>query len=234
MTRCPAVSSQGHHVPDDLRLHENFVLSHDEVVHGNSLLNTMAGDDWQKFANLRLLLAHQYTQPGKKLLFMGGEFGQRAEWGHDHSLDWHLLQYAPHQGVQRWVRDLNHLYSSEPCLHELDHQWSGFEWIDCNDSDQSTISYLRRGRSADDAVIVAFNFTPVPRHDYHLGALWGGTWHEVLNSDAHEYGGSGQGNFGGVEAEATSAHGRSHMLRVTLPPLGVAVLKGRRPPTRGN
>jgi 1,4-alpha-glucan branching enzyme len=216
---------------------ENFVLplSHDEVVHGKgSLLNKMAGDDWQKFANLRLLLAHQYTQPGKKLLFMGGEFGQRAEWGHDHSLDWHLLQYAPHQGVQRWVRDLNHLYRSEPCLHELDHQWSGFEWIDCNDSDQSTISYLRRGRSADDAVIVAFNFTPVPRHDYHLGAPWGGTWHEVLNSDAHEYGGSGQGNFGGVEAEATAAHGRSHMLRVTLPPLGVVVLKGRRPPTRGN
>ena len=211
---------------------ENFVLplSHDEVVHGKgSLLAKMAGDDWQKFANLRLLLAHQYTQPGKKLLFMGSEIGQWGEWRHDHSLDWHLLEYAPHQGLQRWVRDLNWLYRDEPCLHQLDHQWSGFEWIDCNDSDQSTLSYLRRGRAADAALLIALNFTPVPRHDYHLGAPWGGVWEEILNSDAHAYGGSGQGNFGGVEAEATACHGRSHTLRVTLPPLGAVVFRGRRP-----
>jgi 1,4-alpha-glucan branching enzyme len=210
---------------------ENFVLplSHDEVVHGKgSLLSKMAGDDWQKFANLRLLLAHQYTQPGKKLLFMGGEIGQWSEWRHDHSLDWHLLEYAPHQGLQRCVRDLNQLYRSEPCLHQLDHDWSGFEWVDCNDSDQSTLSYLRRGRAREDALLVALNFTPVPRHDFHLGVPWGGVWQELLNSDAPDYGGSGQGNFGGVEAEATPCHGRSHTLRVTLPPLGAVVFKGRR------
>jgi len=210
---------------------ENFVLplSHDEVVHGKgSLLGKMAGDVWQKLANLRLLLAHQYTQPGKKLLFMGGEIGQWAEWRHDHSLDWHLLAYAPHEGIQRWVRDLNRLYVAEPCLYELDHQWSGFEWVDCNDSDQSTLSYLRRGQSPDEALLVAFNFTPVPRHDYHLGVPWGGVWQEVLNSDAHDYGGSGQGNFGGVAADPTPFHGRSHTLAVTLPPLGAVVFRGRR------
>jgi 1,4-alpha-glucan branching enzyme len=215
---------------------ENFVLplSHDEVVHGKgSLLGKMAGDDWQKFANLRLLFAHQYTQPGKKLLFMGGEIGQWAEWRHDHSLDWHLLEYAPHQGVQRWVRDLNQFYRSEPCLHRLDHQWSGFEWVDCNDSDQSTLSYMRRGGPPDEAVLVALNFTPVPRHDYHLGAPWGGPWEEILNSDAHAYGGSGQGNFGRVAAVPASCHGRSHTLRVTLPPLGAVLFKGRRPGTSG-
>lgn len=210
---------------------ENFVLplSHDEVVHGKaSLLSKMAGDDWQKFANLRLLLGHQWTQPGKKLLFMGGEIGQWSEWRHDHSLDWHLLQYAPHQGLQRWVRDLNALYRGEPCLHQADHDWSGFEWIDCNDSDHSIISYLRRGHAADTAVLVVFNFTPVPRHAYQLGAPWGGVWHEALNSDAHDYGGSGQGNFGGVAAEPIPCHGRPYRLRVTLPPLGMVVFKGQK------
>ena len=209
---------------------ENFVLplSHDEVVHEKgSLLTKMAGDNWQKFANLRLLFAHQYTQPGKKLLFMGCEFGQWREWRHDHSLDWDLLSHPPHQGLQRWVRDLNQLYRTEPCLHQLDHHWSGFEWVDCNDSDQSTLAYLRRRRAPGDAVLVALNFTPVPRHDYHLGAPWGGVWEELLNSDAHDYGGSGQGNFGGVEAQPTPRHGRSHTLRVTLPPLGAIILKGR-------
>jgi 1,4-alpha-glucan branching enzyme len=212
---------------------ENFVLalSHDEMVHGKgSLLSKMAGDDWQKFANLRLLLAHQYTQSGKKLLFMGGEIGQWAEWRHDHSLDWHLLAYAPHQGLQRWVRDLNRLYRGEPCLYELDHHSTGFEWIDCNDSDQSTLSYLRRGRDGDAAVLVALNFTPVPRHDYRVGVPWGGAWQEILNSDAHEYGGSGQGNFGGLTAEAAPRHGRSHTLRITLPPLGAVLFKSRRTP----
>jgi 1,4-alpha-glucan branching enzyme len=208
---------------------ENFVLplSHDEVVHGKgSLIGKMAGDDWQRFANLRLLFAHQYTQPGKKLLFMGAELAQRAEWQHDHSLDWHLLAYPPHRGIQRWVRDLNFVYRREPSLYELDADYAGFEWVDCNDSDQSTLSYLRRGRTPDEAVLVMLNFTPVPHHDYHVGVPWGGRWEEVLNSDAHTYGGSGQGNFGGVQAEDVPCHGRPHRLRLTLPPLGAVLLKG--------
>jgi 1,4-alpha-glucan branching enzyme len=212
---------------------ENFILplSHDEVVHGKgALLDKVPGDLWQKFATLRTLYGFMYGHPGKKLLFMGAEFGQWREWNHDQSLDWHLLEFAPHAGVQRWVRDLNHLYRAEPCLHAVDHQWTGFEWIDCNDSDQSTLAYLRRGVAPDEAVIAAFNFTPVPRHDFHLGAPWGGFWQELLSSDAHDYGGTGQGNCGGVEAEAAPCHGRSHTLHVTLPPLGVVLLKGRRPP----
>lgn len=210
---------------------ENFVLplSHDEVVHGKgSLLGKMSGDDWQRFANLRLLFAHQYTQPGKKLLFMGQDIAQRSEWQHDHSLDWHLLAYAPHAGVQRWVRDLNAAYRREPSLHQLDCDPHGFEWIDCNDSDQSTISYLRRGRRADEAVLVVLNFTPVPRHEYAVGVPWSGHWHEILNSDAEEYGGSGQGNFGGVDAAPIACHGRPARLRVTLPPLGAVLFRGRR------
>jgi 1,4-alpha-glucan branching enzyme len=130
--------------------------------------------------------------------------------------------------VQRWVRDLNALYAGEACLHQLDHHWSGFEWVDCNDSDQSSLSYLRRGRSPDEAVLVGLNFTPVPRHGYRLGAPWGGVWQEVLNSDADDYGGSGQGNLGGVVAEANPCHGRSHTLRVTLPPLAAVLFKGQR------
>jgi 1,4-alpha-glucan branching enzyme len=210
---------------------ENFVLplSHDEVVHGKgSLFGKMPGDDWQRFANLRLLIAYQYTQPGKKLLFMGDELGQRAEWAHDRSLDWHLLAYPPHQGLQRWVQDLNALYRRESSLHQLDCDPGGFAWVDCNDSDHSTISYLRRGRSADETVLVALNFTPVPRHDYFVGVPWGGRWEEILNSDAHPYGGSGHGNFGGVEAEAIPCHGRPNRLRVTLAPLGAVLFKGRR------
>jgi len=210
---------------------ENFVLplSHDEVVHGKgSLFGKMPGDDWQRFANLRLLIAYQYTQPGKKLLFMGDELGQRAEWAHDRSLDWHLLAYPPHQGLQRWVQDLNALYRRESSLHQLDCEPGGFAWVDCNDSDHSTISYLRRGRSADETVLVALNFTPVPRHDYFVGVPWGGRWEEILNSDAHPYGGSGHGNFGGVEAEAIPCHGRPNRLRVTLAPLGAVLFKGRR------
>ncbi len=223
-----------HHTALTFRLlyafNENFVLalSHDEVVHGKgSLLGRMAGDDWQRFANLRLLYAHQWTQPGKKLLFMGGEFGQWHEWRHEHSLDWHLLAFAPHQGVQRWVRDLNRLYASEPCLYELDHQPAGFEWVDCNDSDASVISYLRRGVSTKASILAVLNFTPIPRHGYRIGVPWGGHWDELLNSDAHAYDGSGQGNFGGVVAEAVPHHGRSHSLALTLPPLGAVILKGR-------
>ena len=210
--------------------HENFILplSHDEVVHGKgSLLNMMPGDDWQKFANLRLLLGHMYTQPGKKLLFMGGEFGQRSEWNHESSLEWHLLDYPPHAGLQLWVRDLNRIYKKELALHELDFDPEGFEWIDCSDSQQSIVSLIRKGRSPGEQVIVAFNFTPVPRFHYRVGAPRGGFWKELLNSDAREYGGSGLGNCGGAQAEPIHWHGRPFSLDLTLPPLGVVFLKSQ-------
>ena len=208
--------------------HENFVLplSHDEVVHGKgSLLGRMSGDDWQKFANLRLLYGYMYAQAAKKLLFMGGEFGQWSEWNHDGSLAWHLLQYVPHQGLQRWVSDLNRLYRSEPALHQRDVEPPGFEWIDCTDSDASTISLLRRGRSNDDVVVVACNFTPVPRTNYHVGLPQGGYWKELLNSDATIYGGSGIGNLGGLEASPSSVQGRPYSLVLTLPPLSAVFFK---------
>jgi 1,4-alpha-glucan branching enzyme len=207
---------------------ENFVLplSHDEVVYGKgSLLRKMPGDDWQKFANLRLLFGYMYAQPAKKLLFMGGEIGDWNEWYHEKSLDWSLLDYPLHGGIQRWVADLNGLYRNERALYELDFDPSGFEWIDCNDSQQSTISLLRKGRSAEDTIVVACNFTPVPRHNYWVGVPTGGRWREILNSDAHDYGGSGQGNFGGVEADNTSFHGRACALKITLPPLSVVYFK---------
>jgi 1,4-alpha-glucan branching enzyme len=210
---------------------ENFILplSHDEVVHGKgSLLGKMPGDHWQKLANLRLLFGYMYSQPGKKLLFMGGEIGQWSEWAHDRSLDWHLLEHAAHEGLQRWVRDLNTIYRGEPCLHELDCAPGGFEWIDCNDSEQSTLVFLRRGTKPDEAILVAANFTPVPRHNFRIGAPWGGEWKEILNSDAPLYGGSGQGNMGTVRAAPISWHGRTHALNVTLPPLAVVMFKGRR------
>jgi 1,4-alpha-glucan branching enzyme len=201
---------------------ENFVLplSHDEVVHGkSSLLGKMPGDDWQKFANLRLLLGYMYAQPGKKLLFMGGEFGQWREWSHDMGLDWHLLQYEPHQGVQRWVQDLNRLYREEPALHSLDCQPAGFEWIDCHDADSSVISFLRKGNSGQRDVLAACNFTPVPRFNYSVGVPHRGFWREVLNSDAECYGGSGLGNCGGTATVPLLAHGRTQSLILTLPPL---------------
>jgi 1,4-alpha-glucan branching enzyme len=208
--------------------HENFILplSHDEVVHGKgSLLRKMPGDDWQKFANLRLLYAHMYCQPGKKLLFMGGEFGQWDEWYHEVSLGWHLLDYPLHASMQRWVRDLNRVYRSERALHELDFYPGGFEWIDCNDSQASTISLMRRARSTHEVIMVALNFTPVPRLNYRVGAPHGGFWQEILNSDAEEYGGSGQGNLGGVEATPVRHHGRPCSLNLVLPPLGAVFLK---------
>ncbi len=211
---------------------ENFVLplSHDEVVHGKgSLMGKMPGDAWQRFANLRLLLGYMYTQPGKKLLFMGNELGQWAEWNHDGSLEWHLLEYLPHHGMQRWVRDLNTIYRGEPALHELDCDAGGFEWIDCNDSDQSTISFIRRGRTTGDVLAVACNFTPVPREGFRLGVPRAGHWHERLNSDAPLYGGSGLGNLGGVTAVPTPWHGRPALLNITLPPLGLVVFKSDAP-----
>ncbi|MEJ5220473.1 MAG: 1,4-alpha-glucan branching protein GlgB [Tepidiforma sp.] len=205
---------------------ENFVLalSHDEVVHGKgSLLGKMPGDDWQKFANLRLLLAYQWTLPGKKLLFMGQEFGQWSEWNHERELEWHLAGYERHAGLARLVGDLNRLYRELPALHATDHDPAGFEWIDCNDAEQSTLSFLRRSPDGRREVAVALNFTPVPRVSHVIGVPHGGTWREVLNTDAEEYWGSGMGNLGGVEAEAEPAHGRPYALRIVLPPLGAVV-----------
>ncbi len=203
---------------------ENFVLplSHDEVVHGKgSLLNKMPGDDWQKFANLRSLFGYMYAQAAKKLLFMGGEFGQWREWNHDSSLDWHLLQSPLHAGLQKWVADLNRTYRSISALHELDCDPSGFEWIDCNDSENSIISLIRKGTDPNDIVLVVCNFTPLPRFNYRIGVPARGFWKELLNSDAQEYGGSGVGNLGGVEAEEHPCHGRPYSLSITLPPLSV-------------
>jgi 1,4-alpha-glucan branching enzyme len=203
---------------------EVFVLpfSHDEVVHGKgSMIRKMPGDDWQKFANLRLLYGYMYGHPGRKLLFMGCEFGQWREWDHDTSLDWHLLEHSPHAGVQRWVRDLNTFYRGAPTMHELDDDPSGFEWIDCNDHSMSVVSFLRRGRAPDAVALFVCNFTPVLRQNYRIGAPHGGYWHERLNSDATLYGGSGQGNFGGVEAAPLPRFGRPYSLTITLPPLAV-------------
>jgi 1,4-alpha-glucan branching enzyme len=206
---------------------ENYVLplSHDEVVHGKgSLLDKMAGDVWQKFANLRLLYSYMFAQPGKKLLFMGGEFGQWREWSHDTSLDWHLLMFPSHQGVQRLISDLNRLYRTEPALHELDCDPRGFEWVDANDADSSVYSFLRKSRSGEHILIV-LNATPVVREDYRIGVPFGGWWRELLNSDSEYYWGSGQGNAGGVMAEAVPSHGREFSLRLRLPPLGALFLK---------
>ena len=208
--------------------HENFVLplSHDEVVYGKrSLIGKMPGDDWQKFANLRALFGYMYAQPGKKLLFMGGEFGQWREWVHDGSLDWDLLGYPLHAGLQRWVEDLNRLYRSEAALYEMDCDPAGFEWIDCDDADSSTVTLIRKGKSSSTIILVVCNFTPVPRYSYRLGSPRSGFWQEILNSDAGEYGGSNMGNLGGVETVPVPLHGRPYSLTITLPPLSVSFFK---------
>jgi 1,4-alpha-glucan branching enzyme len=208
--------------------YENFVLSlsHDEVVFGKgSLLRKMPGDDWQKFANLRLLFGYMYGHPGKKLMFMGGEFGQWDEWYHERSLDWNLLEYQPHREVQKWIKDLNNLYKAEPVLYELDFAKEGFDWADFRDWEESIISFLRRGKSTGDIILAVCNFTPVPRKNYRVGVPRGGFWKELLNSDAKIYGGSGHGNFGGAEATPVPAHGRYHSLSLTIPPLGVLFFK---------
>jgi 1,4-alpha-glucan branching enzyme len=207
---------------------ENFVLplSHDEVVHGKgSILRKMPGDDWQKFANVRLLLGYMYSHPGKKMLFMGTEFGQWDEWNHEKSLDWHLLQYPPHQGLHQWMRDLNQFYRSEPALFERDFDAGGFRWIDANDWENSVISFLRCGKDNDEPLLIICNFTPVPRRNYKIGVPKAGYWKELLNSDAITYGGSGQGNLGGVEASPVSAYGFYHSVSLTLPPLSILVFK---------
>jgi len=206
---------------------ENYMLplSHDEVVHGKgSLLSKMPGDGWQKFANLRLLLAYMYAVPGKKLLFMGAEFGQWNEWNHEASLDWHLLDEPMHDGLSRWTGDLNRVMREEKPLHELDFDPAGFAWIDITDAEQSVISFMRRS-SRDELIVAVFNFTPVPRHNYQIGVPLPGRWLELLNSDAPIYGGSGQGNLGGVDAAPVGKHGHLHSLTLTLPPLGAIFLK---------
>ncbi len=208
--------------------HENFVLplSHDEVVHGKgSLLNKMPGDRWQKFANLRLLYAYMYSQPGKKLLFMGSELAQWREWGHDSSLDWHLLEEDAHAGVMRLVSELNRRYREEPALHEGDADPGGFEWVDGSDSERSVLCYLRRGAGGAPPIAVAINFTPVVRYDYRVGVPEAGEWGEILNTDAEAFGGSGVGNLGRVEAEPVPAHGRAFSLCLTLPPLAAVMLR---------
>src|SRR5213595_212433 len=207
---------------------ENFVLplSHDEVVHGKgSLVGKMPGDEWQKFANLRLLYGYMFAQPGKKLLFMGDEFGQVREWAHDTSLEWHVLQFPVHSGAQKWVEQLNRVYRDEPALHEIETDPSGFEWVDCNDTASSVISLLRKGRRPADTILVVCNFTPVLRDNYRIGVPTTGYWRELLNSDATEYAGSGVGNLGGKQAEEIPVHGRPYSLSLTLPPLGIVFFK---------
>jgi 1,4-alpha-glucan branching enzyme len=209
---------------------ENFILplSHDEVVHGkSSLLGKMPGDDWQKFANLRLLLGYMFTQPGKKLIFMGTELGQWQEWHHDASLDWHLVEYPRHAEVQTWLSSLNHLYKSEPALYELDCEPAGFEWIDTNNALQSVISFMRKSQVTGDIIMVIANFTPMTYTGYRVGAPRGGFWTEILNSDANEYGGSGQGNPRSLRASKVPAHGRPYSLEITMPPLAVVCFKSR-------
>jgi 1,4-alpha-glucan branching enzyme len=210
---------------------ENFVLpfSHDEVVHGKaSMLNKMPGDVWQKRASLRALYGYMYGHPGKKLLFMGGEFGQWREWNHDHGLDWHLLADEIHAGIHRWVRDLNAAYRREPALHQVDFEPAGFQWIDCNDNANSVVSFIRRARDPEDFLVVLVNFTPVPREGYRIGVPREGVYGEVLNSDAAFYGGSNVGNGGAVLADAVESHGHPASLRLTLPPLACLLLKPER------
>ncbi|HMD78648.1 MAG TPA: alpha amylase C-terminal domain-containing protein, partial [Nitrososphaerales archaeon] len=207
---------------------ENFVLplSHDEVVHGKgSLLQKLPGDTWQKLANLRLLLGYMYGHPGKKLLFMGDEFGVRDEWYHDKALDWSLLGENANAGIQRWVGDLNRFLRADPAMYELDFAPSGFEWIDYRDSDNSVVSFMRKSKSGQDPVLVVCNGTPVPRDGYTVGVPIGGHWREVLNSDARDYGGSGIGNLGEVRATEIQSHGRPYSVSLTLPPLGCLFLK---------
>ena len=211
---------------------ENFVLSlsHDEVVHGKgSLLNKMPGDDWQKFANLRLLFSYMYAHPGKKLLFMGDDIGQWTEWNHEQSIDWHILNYDVHKGIQKLVADLNHFYRREPAFSALDFDPSGFEWVQCDDWQQSVLCFLRKSEDPKDTVLVVCNFTPVPRYNYGVGIPYDGYWKEVLNTDAGIYGGSGVGNLGGHIAKRKSCHGRPYMLSVCLPPLSTVYFKWEGP-----
>jgi len=212
---------------------ENFLLSlsHDEVVHlKGSLFHKMPGDNWQRAANLKALLGYMYGHPGKKLLFMGGEFGQWKEWNHDTSLDWHCLDSALHKGIHSWLKDLNSFYQSQPALHELDFQSDGFEWMDFHDWEHGIISFVRKSKTQADQVLVVCNFTPIPRYSYKIAVPRSGFWREELNSDAKVYGGSGHGNLGGMQAVSEPAHGKQFSMKLTLPPLGVLFFKWEAPP----
>ena len=213
---------------------ERFVLpfSHDEVVHlKKAMLSKMPGDVWQKFANLRALYGYMFGHPGKKLMFMGDEFGQWREWNHDISLDWRLTNDPMHAGLQRWVRDLNTLYRHEPALYERDDAPEGFEWIDCSDHEGNVVSFIRRAADPDDVLLFVCNFSAVPRFHYEIGAPVSGEWLEVLNSDAQEYGGSGMGNFGAADTTPNPKHGRPYALTLTLPPLAVVAFRAPRAAT---
>lgn len=206
---------------------ENFVLSlsHDEVVHGKkSIIEKMPGDKWQKFANARLLYGYMFTHPGKKLLFMGNDFGQHSEWYQERSLDWHLCENTENSGLQKWVRDLNHAYTSLPALFSQDFSQDGFEWVDFSDYEQSIFSYLRKGANGE-VVLTVINATPVPRYDYRLGVPRAGRWNEILNSDAEIYGGSGIGNQGCVSSDSVFMHGYPNSVTLTLPPLGILIFE---------
>jgi len=211
---------------------ENFILpfSHDEVVHGKGpMIRKVPGDMWQQAATLRALYGFMYGHPGKKLLFMGSEFGQTREWNYDSSLDWHLLEQGPyHVGLQRFVQALNWVYGSEPALHDLDFDASGFQWVDCNDSENSVVSFLRKARDPREYLVVLLNFTPVPREGYRIGVPEAGFYAEILNSDSRYFGGEDVGNGGGVHTEPVPSHGWEQSLRLTLPPLACLFLKIRR------
>ena len=207
--------------------HEHFVLvlSHDEVVHGKgSVVNKMPGDPWQKFANLRMFYAWMYAHPGKKLLFQGGEIGQWAEWDHDKSVDWHLLEYPLHNGVRRLIQHLNYLYKAESAFWLNDDTYQGFEWIDFHDTDNSVVTFIRIG-DPDSLILFVVNATPVPRYSYRVGAPGEGWYEEILNTDASIYGGGNIGNYGGAHADAVPWQGRSHSLCLTLPPLATIGFK---------
>jgi 1,4-alpha-glucan branching enzyme len=209
---------------------ENFLLpiSHDEVVHGKgSLIGKMPGDEWQRFANARAFLAYMYAHPGKKLLFMGSEFGQVEEWDYSTCLRWELLQFDPHRKLQTLVRELNRLYRAQPALYEIDYHWSGFEWVDFHDVDNSIICFLRRAEDPNDFLLICCNFTPVPHHRYRVGVPAEGIYDEIFNTDAEAYGGSNLGNAGRVASQPLKMHGRPHSLSLTLPPLAVVVFKRR-------
>jgi 1,4-alpha-glucan branching enzyme len=189
----------------------------------------MPGDHWQKFANIRLLFGYMYSHPGKKLVFMGDEFGQRPEWNHESSMEWHSLQYPTHQGVQQWVRDLNHLYREAHALYDMDFDSQGFEWMDFHDWENSVICFLRKGKRPSDIILAVLNLTPISRKDYIVGVPKGGFWRELLNSDGKEYGGSGLGNSGGVEASPIPCKGKEFSLSLILPPLAIILFKWEPP-----
>jgi len=205
-------------------------LSHDEVVHGKgAILDKMPGDMWQKFANVRCLYSYMWTHPGKKLLFMGSEFGQWNEWNHDSDLQWDLLQWESHQGLKKLVGDLNELYKTEPALHDIDFEDNGFEWIDCANHGESILSYVRKGRDTDELIVVVCNFTPTVREGFRMGVPRAGTYKEIFNSDSSFYAGSNVGNGLGAESEAIEWNGRENSITINIPPLGVAFLKWMKP-----